>query len=207
MRRFTGSWWLWLVVGIAWIVVSVVLLQFDLASVTPVGILVGRMFTFAGITNIALAALSREVLEATHWFSAWRCIFIPAFVFPIFLHRHLVAIAENPRIRPFLLGVTAGVVGLIASVTSRSSRPAWPTSTERSSPRRRLSSCTASTASWPFCTSFCAAARLGRCYRQRSSERHEARLEQDFALDLPLRKPYRGSRPSRRGSIARTRVP
>jgi chromate transporter len=44
-------------------------------------------------------------------------IFIPAFVFPIFLHRYLTAIAENPRIRPFLLGVTAGVIGLIASVT------------------------------------------------------------------------------------------
>jgi chromate transporter len=44
-------------------------------------------------------------------------IFMPAFVFPIFLHRFLVAIAENPRIRPFLLGVAAGVIGLIAAVT------------------------------------------------------------------------------------------
>jgi chromate transporter len=44
-------------------------------------------------------------------------IFLPAFVFPIFLHRTLVAVAENPRIRPFLLGVTAAVVGLIAAVT------------------------------------------------------------------------------------------
>ena len=44
-------------------------------------------------------------------------IFLPAFLFPIFLHRYLVAIAENPRIRPFLLGVTAGVIGLIAAVT------------------------------------------------------------------------------------------
>jgi chromate transporter len=44
-------------------------------------------------------------------------IFLPAFVFPIFLHRYLVAVAENPRLRPFLLGVTAGVVGLIAAVT------------------------------------------------------------------------------------------
>lgn len=43
-------------------------------------------------------------------------IFLPAFLFPIFLHRHLVAIAENRRIRPFLLGVTAGVIGLIAAV-------------------------------------------------------------------------------------------
>jgi chromate transporter len=44
-------------------------------------------------------------------------IFLPAFVFPIFLHRYLVAIAENRRIQPFLFGVTAGVVGLIAAVT------------------------------------------------------------------------------------------
>ena len=44
-------------------------------------------------------------------------IFLPAFVLPIFFHRGLVAVAENDRIRPFLLGVAAGVIGLIASVT------------------------------------------------------------------------------------------
>jgi len=44
-------------------------------------------------------------------------IFIPAFVFPIFFHRQLVAVAENDRLRPFLLGVAAGVIGLIAAVT------------------------------------------------------------------------------------------
>jgi chromate transporter len=44
-------------------------------------------------------------------------IFLPAFVFPIFLHRQLVAVAENVRLHPFLLGVAAGVIGLIASVT------------------------------------------------------------------------------------------
>ncbi|HEX2087800.1 MAG TPA: chromate transporter, partial [Solirubrobacteraceae bacterium] len=44
-------------------------------------------------------------------------IFLPAFVLPIFFHRALVGIAESPRIRPFLLGVAAGVVGLIAAVT------------------------------------------------------------------------------------------
>ncbi|HEX6781865.1 MAG TPA: chromate efflux transporter [Solirubrobacterales bacterium] len=44
-------------------------------------------------------------------------IFIPAFCFPIFFHRHLVAIAENERLHQFLLGVAAGVVGLIAAVT------------------------------------------------------------------------------------------
>lgn len=44
-------------------------------------------------------------------------IFLPAFVLPIFFHHQLVATAENPVIRPFLLGVAAGVIGLIAAVT------------------------------------------------------------------------------------------
>ena len=44
-------------------------------------------------------------------------IFIPAFVFPIFLHSQLVAVSENERLHPFLLGVAAAVIGLIAAVT------------------------------------------------------------------------------------------
>ena len=44
-------------------------------------------------------------------------IFLPAFLFPIFCHRQLVAVAENARLHPFLLGVAAGVIGLIAAVT------------------------------------------------------------------------------------------
>lgn len=44
-------------------------------------------------------------------------IFLPAFVLPIFFHHQLVAVAESPRTRPFLLGVAAGVIGLIAAVT------------------------------------------------------------------------------------------
>jgi chromate transporter len=44
-------------------------------------------------------------------------IFLPAFIFPIYLHRYLVAVAENPRLHPFLIGVAAAVIGLIAAVT------------------------------------------------------------------------------------------
>ncbi len=45
-------------------------------------------------------------------------IFFHAFLFPIFFHRSLVAVAENPRIRPFLLGVAAVVTGAIAAVAT-----------------------------------------------------------------------------------------
>lgn len=44
-------------------------------------------------------------------------VFLPAFSFSLLFHRHLEAVIHNPRLRHFLEGVTAGVVGLI-SVTA-----------------------------------------------------------------------------------------
>ena len=57
-REITASWWLWLAAGIAWLVASLVILQFDSASVTTVGIIVGVLFTVLGIQNIALASVT-----------------------------------------------------------------------------------------------------------------------------------------------------
>ena len=57
VRTATGYWWVLLVAGIAWVAVALVILQFDQASVTTVGILVGLMFLALGIENIALSTL------------------------------------------------------------------------------------------------------------------------------------------------------
>ena len=56
-RTVAGLWWLWLVTGVAWLIVAFVVLQFDEASIKTVGILTGLMFTFAGVQQIVLAAL------------------------------------------------------------------------------------------------------------------------------------------------------
>jgi uncharacterized membrane protein HdeD (DUF308 family) len=53
----TGYWWLWLLAGIAWIVISLVILQFDSASVTTVGILIGLMFMLAAGQNFYLTSI------------------------------------------------------------------------------------------------------------------------------------------------------
>jgi chromate transporter len=74
------------------------------------GVLPAPLIIFSTFVGYLAGGLSGALLMTVG-------IFVPAFVFPIFLHRYLVAIADNPRIRPFLLGVTAGVIGLIASVT------------------------------------------------------------------------------------------
>jgi uncharacterized membrane protein HdeD (DUF308 family) len=51
----TGLWWLWLVVGICWVAAALVILQFDSASITTVGIIVGVLFTVAGLQQLVLA--------------------------------------------------------------------------------------------------------------------------------------------------------
>jgi chromate transporter len=42
-------------------------------------------------------------------------IFLPAFGFSLLFYRHLEAVIQNPRLRFFLEGVTAGVVGMIVA--------------------------------------------------------------------------------------------
>ena len=57
VRKLTGYWGLLLAAGIAWVAVALVILQFDQASVSTVGILTGVLFLGVGIENIALARL------------------------------------------------------------------------------------------------------------------------------------------------------
>src|SRR5918997_2267134 len=57
-------WWLWLVTGIAWIVVALVVLQFDAASIRTIGVIVGCMFIFAGVQQLMLALIGHGWLWA-----------------------------------------------------------------------------------------------------------------------------------------------
>jgi uncharacterized membrane protein HdeD (DUF308 family) len=50
--------WRWLVVGIAWIVASLVILQFDQASIAAVGIIVGIMFAVAAAQQLVVAVIA-----------------------------------------------------------------------------------------------------------------------------------------------------
>jgi uncharacterized membrane protein HdeD (DUF308 family) len=50
-------WWLWLVFGIAWVAISVVILQFDQASITTVGVIIGLMFLGTSLQQFAIASM------------------------------------------------------------------------------------------------------------------------------------------------------
>jgi uncharacterized membrane protein HdeD (DUF308 family) len=60
-------WWLWLIAGIAWIVIALVVLQFDRASITTVGVLIGLMFIFSGIQQFVLGSFVGGWLQMLMW--------------------------------------------------------------------------------------------------------------------------------------------
>jgi Short repeat of unknown function (DUF308) len=56
-KEVSRYWWLWLVCGIGWTIIAVVILQFDQASINTVGVLVGLMFFAAALQQFAFAGL------------------------------------------------------------------------------------------------------------------------------------------------------
>jgi uncharacterized membrane protein HdeD (DUF308 family) len=58
VRGVAKLWWLWLLIGVAWIVAGLVILQFDRASVTTVGVIVGIMFWGVSVQNFAIGSLA-----------------------------------------------------------------------------------------------------------------------------------------------------
>jgi uncharacterized membrane protein HdeD (DUF308 family) len=67
-RQMSNLWWLWLITGIAWVVVALVVLQFDEASVTTVGVVTGIMFLVAGTQNLLLGTLADGATRWILWF-------------------------------------------------------------------------------------------------------------------------------------------
>ena len=55
--RLAGPWWLMLITGIAWLIISVVVLRFRLTSLTTVGVLIGVVFLAAMVNEFLLASV------------------------------------------------------------------------------------------------------------------------------------------------------
>lgn len=57
LKQMSVYWWLWLVIGIAWIIIALVILQFTDQSLDIVGIIIGAMFIGAGIQYFVISTL------------------------------------------------------------------------------------------------------------------------------------------------------
>jgi uncharacterized membrane protein HdeD (DUF308 family) len=58
LKGISRLWWLWIVFGLAWVVVGLVILQFDDASITTVGVIVGVMFLASGFQQFVVGSLA-----------------------------------------------------------------------------------------------------------------------------------------------------
>ncbi len=70
-RELTGYWWAWLIAGIAWVTISLVILQFNDASITTVGVLVGVMFALASAQTLVIATLPDSAVAAVPMGARW----------------------------------------------------------------------------------------------------------------------------------------
>jgi hypothetical protein len=112
-------WWIWLVVGIVWVAAALVILQFDSASITTIGVIIGLMFAFAGLQQLVLAA----VVDSFRWLWAlFGVLFLVAagicFVNP---EETFVGMAD---ILGFLF-LTVGVWWTIRAFLEKAVNPVW----------------------------------------------------------------------------------
>jgi len=112
-------WWAWLVVGIIWIVASIVILQFRQASVILVGIIFGILLLAAGVQELIMAA----VYGGWRWlWAAFGILFIAgglyALIFPV---NTVLAIAG---VMGFLFALV-GIFWMIEAFATRATNSVW----------------------------------------------------------------------------------
>ncbi len=77
----TRYWWLMLIAGVAWIVIAVVILRFNYATVATIAALFG-VFCFAGAANEAMVgAVSSRGWRILHWLLALGFVVVGIFAF------------------------------------------------------------------------------------------------------------------------------
>jgi uncharacterized membrane protein HdeD (DUF308 family) len=112
-------WWIYLLTGIAWIVAALVILQFDSASIKTMSLIIGGMFTVAGVQQLFMSL----VAESLRWlWMLFGLLFICAGIV-VFLNLEdtFVGLADT-------LGFCLLLIGLwwtIEALLTRDTNPLW----------------------------------------------------------------------------------
>jgi uncharacterized membrane protein HdeD (DUF308 family) len=112
-------WWFPLLMGIVWIIIALVILQFDQASVNTVGIIIGAMFLATGVQQLVLAWAS----DRMKWFFAiFGVLFLIAGVIALISPENTFAALADILGFLFLL---VGVFWIIQAFAERAGNPLW----------------------------------------------------------------------------------
>jgi uncharacterized membrane protein HdeD (DUF308 family) len=119
LDQLAGPWWMFLVTGIAWLVIALIVLRFRVSSVVAVGVLMGVVF-LAGWFSELLVGSIRSRWRWAH--VAMGIVFLFAacwsFASPFGAFWALAAIFG-------LLLIFRGSLDLVTSISSREINPAW----------------------------------------------------------------------------------
>ena len=119
LSRLTGYWWVGLVAGIAWLVASIVILQFDSASITTVGILVGLLFSFAALEHVAIGSVPSALRVPSIIFAVlFGIAAVVSFIEPV------ATFAGVADMLGFLF-LTVGIWWMVRAFLERPLNPAW----------------------------------------------------------------------------------
>jgi uncharacterized membrane protein HdeD (DUF308 family) len=119
IKQLSKLWWLWLVMGVIWTFAAVVILQFDEASITTVGVIIGIMFLGVSVQNFALAALT----DRMKWlFALFGGLFLVAAVLAFISPENTFAAIADMLGFLFLL---VGVFWIIEAFAAREVNEIW----------------------------------------------------------------------------------
>jgi uncharacterized membrane protein HdeD (DUF308 family) len=71
VREAARYWWIYLVTGIAWLVIAWTVLRLDTTSVKTVGVLLGVVFIVAGVNEVGFASLVSGGWKVWHYVMAF----------------------------------------------------------------------------------------------------------------------------------------
>jgi len=119
LEQLGGPWWILLVTGVAWLVISAAVLRFNTTSVTTIGVLIGVVFLIASVSEIVLASARASwgwlhILMSVLFIGAA----IWAFVHPYNAFWALATIVG-------LLLILRGGLDLVMSINTRAINPSW----------------------------------------------------------------------------------
>ena len=117
--RLAGPWWMFLLTGIAWLIIGWIALRFTPASVATVGVLLGVLFLFSMFNEFLLASVR----------SSWRWLHVLMGVIFAFgagwsFARPFDAFWTLASILGLLL-IFRGTLDIISSVDARDANSAW----------------------------------------------------------------------------------
>jgi uncharacterized membrane protein HdeD (DUF308 family) len=120
VRDVARWWWVFIVTGIIWLMISVVVLRFTETSVSTVGIIIGVVFTIAAITEFMVVGVSHGGWKFVHVLLA--LIFVLGAIWGFANPKDAFwALAE---VLGFIL-VLYGAIELTEAIVTREINPLW----------------------------------------------------------------------------------